>query len=63
MVDVDLPEVAELRARLLPASPRQQLVGLSAFDTRWLDEVDRSWGALVTAQVLLMYFGREEAYG
>ena len=61
-VSVDLPEVVELRERLLPASPRQRLVGASAFDTGWLDEVDPSRGVLVTAQGLLMYFERDEAY-
>lgn len=52
---VDLPEVVELRRKLLPRSSRARSVGCSALDERWLDDVDDSRGVLVTAQGLLMY--------
>jgi O-methyltransferase involved in polyketide biosynthesis len=55
-LSVELPEVAELRERLLPASPRRRTLACSALDERWMDEVDGSRGLLVTAQGLLMYF-------
>jgi O-methyltransferase involved in polyketide biosynthesis len=55
-VSVELPEVVELRDRVLPASPRRRTIACSALDERWMDEVDSSRGLLVTAQGLLMYF-------
>jgi O-methyltransferase involved in polyketide biosynthesis len=55
-LSVELPEVAELRERLLLVSPRRRTLACSALDERWMDEVDGSRGLLVTAQGLLMYF-------
>jgi O-methyltransferase involved in polyketide biosynthesis len=53
---VDLPETIELRRRLLPPeSPRQRMIGGSALERTWLDEVDPSRGLMITAQGLLMY--------
>ena len=54
-VSVDLPPVIDLRKRLLPSSPRQELVASSVVDGAWLDEIDGKCGTLVTAQGLLMY--------
>jgi O-methyltransferase involved in polyketide biosynthesis len=61
-LSVELPEVAELRDRLLPASPRRRTIARSALDERWMDEVDGSRGLLVTAQGLLMYFEPEAVH-
>jgi O-methyltransferase involved in polyketide biosynthesis len=58
-VGVDLPEVVELRGRLLPAADRVSSRAESALDFGWLEELGRG-PALVTAQGLLMYLGREE---
>jgi O-methyltransferase involved in polyketide biosynthesis len=53
---VDLPETIELRRRLLPPeTPRQRMIGGSALERIWLDEVDPSRGLFITAQGLLMY--------
>jgi O-methyltransferase involved in polyketide biosynthesis len=60
---VDLPEVVELRERLLPHEPRARAIACSAVDPRWLDEVDASRGVLVTAQGLLMYLFPDEVHG
>jgi O-methyltransferase involved in polyketide biosynthesis len=54
-IGVDLPPVIDLRRRLLPSSPRQELVASSVADGMWLDELDRKAGVMVTAQGLLMY--------
>lgn len=60
---VDLPEIVELRERLLPAeSSRMQAVGCSALDSRWMEHVDPSQGLLLSAQGLLMYFQPEEVH-
>ena len=54
-ISVDLAPVIELRRRLLPSSPRQDLLASSVVDGAWLDELDRGAGVMVTAQGLLMY--------
>ncbi|GAA2740401.1 class I SAM-dependent methyltransferase [Kitasatospora cinereorecta] len=54
-ISVDLPEASELRARLLPAGPRQELVACSVTDPAWIERVDDSRGLLITAEGLLMY--------
>jgi O-methyltransferase involved in polyketide biosynthesis len=58
-VGVDLPEVEELRRRLLPAAERVTSRAESALDLGWLEEL-AGGPALVTAQGLLMYLRREE---
>jgi O-methyltransferase involved in polyketide biosynthesis len=57
-VGVDLPEVVELRHRLLPATDRATSRGESVLDFGWLDEL--AGPALVTAQGLLVYLRAEE---
>lgn len=59
---VDLPRTVELRRGLLPEDPRVRLVGASALDASWLDEVDPADGVLVTAQGLLMYLQPAQVY-
>lgn len=60
---VDLPEIAELRERLLPAdSPRVRTVGCSALDGDWMEHADPAGGLLLSAQGLLMYFQPEEVH-
>ncbi|MFH8515901.1 class I SAM-dependent methyltransferase [Streptomyces gelaticus] len=56
-LSVDLPEVAELRRKLLPASDRLRTLSRSATDLSWLDEIEdpQGRGAVVTTQGLLMY--------
>lgn len=59
---VDLPEVTELRQRMLPAEPRARSIPCSVLDDRWLDEIDAG-NVLITAQGLLMYLQPEEVHG
>lgn len=58
-VGVDLPEVEELRARLLPAAERVGSRGESVTELGWLEEL-ADGPALVTAQGLLMYLRPED---
>ncbi|MBS1894642.1 MAG: class I SAM-dependent methyltransferase [Actinobacteria bacterium] len=58
-VGVDLPEVEDLRRRLLPTSDRITSRGESVTDLGWLREL-AGGPALVTAQGLLMYLRRED---
>jgi O-methyltransferase involved in polyketide biosynthesis len=60
---VDLPEIIDLRARLLPASPRASTRAQSALDYSWMDSVDPSGGVFITAEGLLMYLQPEQAMG
>jgi O-methyltransferase involved in polyketide biosynthesis len=59
---VDLPEVIELRRKVVPDGPRMRSIARSATDRRWLDEVDDAQGVLITAQGLLMYLQPAEVY-
>jgi O-methyltransferase involved in polyketide biosynthesis len=62
-LSVELPEIVELRRRLLPEAPNLRTIECSALDEAWMDEVDTSRGVLLTAQGLLMYFTSEQVYG
>ena len=57
-VGVDLPEVIELRRSLLPEMPRTCLIGRSALDFAWMDEVTPP--AIFLAEGLLVYFFEED---
>lgn len=59
---VDLPEVVELRGRLLPRGPRIRTVAGDARDRGWMDGIDPSRGVLVLAQGLFMYFRELEVF-
>lgn len=52
---VDLEPIIDIRARLLPSSPRISVLAQSALDYSWMDAVDPSDGVFVTAEGLLMY--------
>jgi O-methyltransferase involved in polyketide biosynthesis len=58
---VDLPPMIDVRARLLPASPRVSVCAQSALDYSWMDSVDDSNGVFITAEGLLMYLQPEQA--
>jgi len=58
-VGVDLPEVEDLRRRLLPAAERVTSRGESVTDLGWLEEL-AGGPTLVTAQGLLMYLRPED---
>lgn len=60
---VDLPEVVELRARVLPPDGRRRAVACSALDPRWTDHVPADRPVLIVAQGLLMYLRPAEVTG
>jgi O-methyltransferase involved in polyketide biosynthesis len=60
---VDLAPIVDVRARLLPASPRVSVCAQSALDYDWMDSVDSSHGVFITAEGLLMYLQPEQALG
>ena len=59
---VELPEVIELRRRVLQSGPRQSSHGGSALDLSWLDRLDPADPILVTAQGLFPYFHRDQVH-
>lgn len=61
-LSVDLPEVIDIRHKLLPEPERARYVACSALDDNWLDLVDTSDGVFVTAQGLFMYLRGEQVY-
>jgi O-methyltransferase involved in polyketide biosynthesis len=58
---VDLPQVVDLRTRLLPESPRISMCQQSALDYSWAEQVDPTQGVFITAEGLLMYLRPELA--
>ncbi|BBY52014.1 putative O-methyltransferase OMT [Mycolicibacterium arabiense] len=60
---IDLPPVMELRRRLLPRDDRIVELAQSALDTSWMDRVDSTHGAFITAEGLLMYLDPDGAIG
>lgn len=60
---VDLTPIIDIRARLLPPSPRISVLAQSALDYSWMDAVDPSDGVFVTAEGLLMYLQPEQSLG
>jgi O-methyltransferase involved in polyketide biosynthesis len=60
---IDLPPVMDLRRELLPSDDRIVELAQSALDTSWMDRVDSSHGAFITAEGLLMYLERDDALG
>jgi O-methyltransferase involved in polyketide biosynthesis len=60
---IDLPPVMDLRRRLLPRDDRIVELAQSALDTSWMDRVDSTHGAFITAEGLLMYLDPDDAIG
>lgn len=63
---LDLPEVAALRERLMPPQENETLLAASAFDTEWMDDVRRQHPQapfLFVIEGVLMYFPRETVRG
>jgi O-methyltransferase involved in polyketide biosynthesis len=59
-IDLDLPDVIELRSELLPPGPRQRSLGTSVLDPGWIGEIDASEGVFIVAAGLLCYFEEQQ---
>jgi O-methyltransferase involved in polyketide biosynthesis len=62
-VSVDLPQVIELRARLLPTGPRVSSIPVSALNECWIDAVAGTGPVFITAQGLFMYLPLADVRG
>jgi O-methyltransferase involved in polyketide biosynthesis len=60
---IDLPPVMALREQLLPHDDRIVALAQSALDRSWMDRVDGSNGAFITAEGLLMYLEPDDVLG
>ncbi len=60
-IDLDVPEVIELRRRLIPETPRSRCIAASVHDAGWMKEISPSEnGVLFVAGGLLFYFSERE---
>lgn len=59
--DLDLPDVIELRQRLYPQRAGYRMLGFSATDARWLEEIPADRPTLIVAEGLLPYLTETEA--
>lgn len=59
-IDLDLPDVIELRRRFIPDAPRRRSVAASVFDPSWTGCVDRSRPVFLLAAGVLYYFSEAE---
>jgi len=60
-IDLDLPEVIELRKKLFPENNRVKLLSQSIFDFSWIDQVkNKGKGVFFMAGGLLFYFNKEQ---
>lgn len=63
-VDIDLPEVIELRRHLLPSADRVQTIARSFLDPSWLELLDACRdGLFFQAAGLFIYFDRQQVSG
>jgi O-methyltransferase involved in polyketide biosynthesis len=59
-LDVELPEVARLRAGLIAESPRRRLIAASASDSTWMDAIGGGFQTvLIVAEGVLMYLSEQ----
>jgi methyltransferase (TIGR00027 family) len=62
--DVDLPEIIELKRKLINEQDRYSMIGQSVLDFRWLDRIARSdRKVIILAEGLFMYLPREGVQG
>jgi len=63
--DLDLPQVIDLRRRLLPESDRNRYLAHSVFDTSWMAALDHDAPehVLFVAEALLVYFDEAQVKG
>ena len=61
--EMDLPEVIEVRRRILGASERDELIAGDAFDLSWADGIDTSLPTLVIVSGVFQYFHNADVLG
>ena len=64
-IEIDLPEVIALKKEILKDHPAYEMIGCSALDTAWIDQVTKNGNKdfLLIAEGLFMWFLPQEAAG
>ncbi len=58
--DIDLPDVIELRRKLIPESEREKYIAKSFFDTSWFEDIEKNYdNILFIAGGVFIYFDEE----
>jgi methyltransferase (TIGR00027 family) len=62
-IELDLPEMAELKKEILKEHLDYELIGCSIFDTAWIDQITASGNSnfLLLAEGLFMYLPKQDA--
>ena len=61
--ELDIPEVMQIREKLLPPAENQHYISASMFETAWMDEIKEKHPTgefLIIIEGVLMYFKKEE---
>ena len=64
-IELDLPEMIELKREMLKDHPDYDFIGCSVFDTAWIDKVTSNGNSrfLILAEALFYYLPKQEATG
>ncbi len=60
LVDLDLPDVIELKRKFVEETPRYKLLACSVLDHSWMEQLDPSRPHLFLAEGLFMYLPQDE---
>lgn len=58
-INIDMPDVIEIRNEILPAGERERNLGYNLNDDRWMDEIPSADGAVFFATGVFYYFRTE----
>jgi len=61
--DLDLPEVIEIRRKLIPETDRSKCIARSLFDFQWFEEIEKGDDLLLISSGVLAYFPEQEVKG
>lgn len=61
--ELDLPEVIEVRRRILGEPERETLITGDAFDLSWADSIDTTLATLIIVSGVFQYFHNEDVLG
>ena len=61
--DLDLPEVIEIRRKLIPETDRSKCIARSLFDFQWFEEIEEGDGLLLISGGVFAYFPEKDVKG
>lgn len=60
MVNIDFPDIIQIRQELIPAGERERNIGMDLMDFTWMEEIDGSQGVIFFAAGVFHYFKRQD---